>query len=96
MKGEMMDIVIEMTKEILKAEGIVFDELDEQTKLYGEGGMLDSMQIVSLVVAIEQEIEDRYGRPVALADEKALSRSASPYRNVDTLAEYAAEAAGAA
>lgn len=92
----MIEIVIEMTKEILEAEGIPHDELDEGTKLYGEGGIFDSMQIVSLVVAIEQEIEDRYGRAVALADEKALSRSASPYRNVGTLAEYAAETAGAA
>lgn len=96
MKDDMIDIVIELTKEILEAEGTGYDEIDEGTKLYGEGGIFDSMQIVSLVVAIEQEIEDRYGRSVALADEKALSRTSSPYRNVETLAEYAAETAGAA
>lgn len=96
MKDEMTEIVIEMTKEILDAEGMAYEDIDERTSLYGEGGIFDSMQIVSLVVAIEQEIEDRYGLAVALADEKALSRSSSPYRNVGTLAEYAAETAGAA
>ena len=41
---------------------------------------------------VEQEIEDRHGTSVALADEKALSQSSSPYRTVGTLAEYAAAA----
>lgn len=93
MKDEMVLVVIEMTKEMLEAEGLSVDEIDEQTRLYGDGGLFDSMGIVSLIVAIEQEIQDRYGRSVALADERALSRSSSPYRTVSTLAQYAADSA---
>jgi hypothetical protein len=54
------------------------------------------MGLVSLIVAVEQGVEDRFGKTVALADERALSRSASPYRTVATLADYAVETAGAA
>lgn len=93
MKDEMVLVVIEMTKEMLEAEGLSVDEIDEQTRLYGDGGLFDSMGIVSLIVAVEQEIQDRYGRSVALADERALSRSSSPYRTVSTLAQYAADSA---
>lgn len=96
MKDEMVLVVIEMTKEMLEAEGLSVDEIDEQTRLYGDGGLFDSMGIVSLIVAVEQEIQDRYGRSVALADERALSRSSSPYRTVSTLAQYAADNAEAA
>ena len=65
-------------------------------ELFGEDGVFDSMGLVSLIVAVEQEIEDRFGKAVALADERALSRSSSPYRTVETLAYYAAENATAA
>ena len=36
-------------------------------------------------------IEDEFDASVALADEKALSLRRSPYRTIETLAEYAAE-----
>ena len=51
---------------------------------------LDSMALVSLVIAVEQAIEEKYGVAVALADEKALSQRSSPYRTVNSLAAYAA------
>lgn len=93
MRDEMVFVVIEMTREMLEAEGSSGNEVDEQTRLYGDGGIFDSMGIVSLIVAVEQEIQDRYGKSVALADERALSRSSSPYRTVSTLARYAADSA---
>jgi len=96
MKDDMVTLVIEMAKEILEAEGVAPNGLDAKTQLFGEEGVFDSMGLVSLIVAVEQEIEDRFGKSVALADERALSRSSSPYRTVETLAQYAAENATAA
>jgi hypothetical protein len=46
---------------------------------------------VSLVIAVEQTLEERYAVGVALADEKALSQRSSPYRTIGTLAAYAAQ-----
>jgi len=57
--------------------------------LYGRSGVLDSMALVSLVVALEQLIEEEYGINVALADERAVSQSSSPFRTVGSLAAYA-------
>ncbi len=88
---DLTPLVIEMTREMLESEGLALDTVDAETKLFGEGGVFDSMAIVSLIVAIEQEIEARHGAFVALADEKALSRSSSPYRTVASLARYASE-----
>lgn len=91
MSDELVQMIIETTREIASDQGIdVGATLNADTRLFGEGGLLDSMALVSLVVAVEQAIEERHGVPVALADEKALSQRSSPYRTVGSLAAYAA------
>ncbi len=60
-----------------------------ETKLYGEEGLLDSLRLVALIVAVEQAIEDEYGCAVTLADEKAMSLRHSPFRSIGSLADYA-------
>jgi acyl carrier protein len=63
--------------------------VDADTPLFGRDGLLDSMGLVTLVVAVEQAIEDELGVSVSLADARALSQKASPYRTVGALADYA-------
>jgi acyl carrier protein len=64
--------------------------LDDSTTLFGQDGILDSMALVTLVVAVEQAIEDKFNATVSLADAKAMSQKHSPYRTIGSLAEYAA------
>src|SRR5215211_8696125 len=59
-----------------------------ETRLLGSPSVLDSMQLVSLIVAIEREVADTLGVEVTLADERALSMEASPFRTIQTVAEY--------
>ena len=63
-------------------------ELGEEAPLYGGSGVLDSLGLVSLIVMIEQSIEDELGVPVILADEKAMSQKNSPFLNVHLLVVY--------
>jgi acyl carrier protein len=58
------------------------------TRLFGEGGRLDSMGLVNLIVAVEQKIEEKFARTVVLADERAMSQRRSPFRSVAALAGY--------
>jgi D-alanine--poly(phosphoribitol) ligase subunit 2 len=62
-----------------------------QTQLFGCSGNLDSIGIVTFIVMLEQNIADKYGYLVTLADEKALSRRISPFLTVESLAEYLVE-----
>jgi len=90
MKRELELVIIETLKEVVDnelAEGP--EEPGVDTPLFGRNGLLDSLGLVSLVVALEQVIEDRYGVALSLADEKALSQAHSPYRTVASLASYA-------
>jgi acyl carrier protein len=66
------------------------EEPDADTELFGAEGLLDSVGLVALVVAVEERLADDLGMDVSLADEKALSQRQSPYRTVSSLAAYAA------
>jgi len=56
--------------------------------LFGESGQLGSLELVKLVVAVEEKIEDQFGILVSLADERAMSEESSPLSTVGTLASY--------
>jgi len=59
-----------------------------ETRLLGSQSVLDSMHLVSLIVSIEREVEDTFGVALTLADERALSMNASPFRSIRSLADY--------
>ena len=64
--------------------------LGEDTELFGGGGFLGSLGLVSVLVTIEEEISDREGLSIVIADERALSQTRSPFRTVGSLIEYLA------
>lgn len=58
--------------------------------LFGEGGVLASVDFVTLVLDIEEAVENATGKSITLADERAMSQKHSPFRTVGTLADYIA------
>lgn len=63
---------------------------EDAAPLFGVDGVLDSLALVSLVLAVEQGIEEKLGVLVTLADARAASQERSPFRTVGTLTTYAA------
>jgi acyl carrier protein len=63
-------------------------DLGEGTRLVGEQAVLASLALVSLIVEVEQTLEDDFGVTLTLADERALSQRHSPFRTIGTLADY--------
>lgn len=61
--------------------------VSEKTELYGQHGNLDSMGLVSFLIDIEESMLDR-DIQISLSDEKAMSQTRSPFRNVETLTDY--------
>ena len=91
MYKEIVELIVDTARELGEDEIGLGDDLAEDTVLFGKEGVLDSMGLVTLIVAVEQAIEDRYEKTAGLADEKAMSQERSPYRSVRTLAEYAVQ-----
>lgn len=62
--------------------------LGPDTAMFGAGGLLDSIGIVTLVVDVEQSLDTECGIQVSLADDRAMSQRNSPYRSVAALTDY--------
>jgi hypothetical protein len=60
----------------------------EETVLYGAGGALDSLSLVSLILDVELAVNERLGTHLILADAQAMSQRQNPFRNVRSLADY--------
>lgn len=63
-------------------------EKSADTLLMGDGAILDSMQLVSFILTVEETLLDTTGHDFVLADEKAMSRRNSPFRSLSALADY--------
>jgi acyl carrier protein len=63
-------------------------EKSPDAPLYGSASALDSLGLVNFVVAAEQRIQERSGKSIVLADDRALAREPSPFASVGALADY--------
>lgn len=61
---------------------------DRQTPIYATGSPIDSLKLVLLIATIEDQVAERYGVEVVLADERAMSQKRSPFATIASLAEY--------
>lgn len=56
-------------------------------RIFGGGSTLDSLGLVALLIDIEDALADR-GVTVVLSDERAMSASRSPFRDVPSLVAF--------
>lgn len=89
MREKIANIVLKTVEEftITYEQKIPF-ELGEAAPLFGKEGVLDSLGLVSLIVMVEQAIEDELGVFLILADEKAMSQKTSPFLTSGLLVDY--------
>ena len=64
-------------------------ELTPETRLLGKSSKLDSFGLVNLIIVVEEKFLDKFDKSITLADERAISQENSPFRSVQSLAEYA-------
>ncbi len=88
-RANLIKLIGETFEQVAEAQGQVVDQqIDETTRLYGKGGYFDSLGLVSVILELEQEINVQMDSTIAIADERAMSQSNSPFRSVGSLADY--------
>jgi D-alanine--poly(phosphoribitol) ligase subunit 2 len=86
------DWVIPAVADLLDLATVPLDApLNAETVLFGKTGLLSSIQLVMLTVALEQQIEDATGTALTLADEKAMSQGNSPFKTIGSLSHLIAQ-----
>jgi len=64
-------------------------ELSPETRLLGKSSKLESFGLVNLIILVEEKLYEKFERSITLADERAMSQERSPFRSIESLAEYA-------
>jgi acyl carrier protein len=89
MKDKILELVTEAANELNQFIDFKMP-LDEgrDCELYGQGGLLDSISLVTLIVKVEEKIENEFDVGIILASEKAMSQHRSPFHSIGTLSDY--------
>ncbi len=86
---EIRNVLISIVVEYLESQDMKID-VDNDTVLFGDGAILDSMGLVNIVIDVESAFLDK-GYEISLTSETAMSRRQSPFRNISTLSEFIGE-----
>ena len=89
--NQIQEIVLNKLNDFINENDIEIKDLNFETRLIGSSGIFDSMDLVSFIVELEEEIEDKLQVEIILADERAMSRTTSPFINSVTLSKYILE-----
>ena len=91
-KDALIGRMTELLVDAVEAEDEGHDmDVSATSALVGSEAVLSSMSLVSFIMDIEGELEEEYEVQVLLVNESALSRKQSPFRTVETLADYVLE-----
>lgn len=92
MRQEILEIIIKSVESLNNTLDFKLPiEQVESCPLYGDNSPLDSISLVTLIVTVEQDIEDQFDVPIIIANEKAMSHRSSPFLTVGALTNYALE-----
>lgn len=86
-----MEALNELNDEFPDDEKII---INSDAILFGKDSQIDSLSLVSLIVSIESKLCSILDRDLSLTDDRAMTRSESPFLNVQTLKSYILEIVG--
>lgn len=63
-------------------------QINLDTLLFGSGAVLDSLELVSVIVDVEVATSEASSRDISLTDDRAMTQSISPFTDVNSLTAY--------
>lgn len=95
-RNELVNKMVEMLKSALADQGEVGSvTAGSGSLLVGSEAVVNSIALVSFITDVESTLFESFGLELSLVSEQALSRRNSPFRTIETLADYILELAAA-
>ena len=85
-KKEIISVIKEVVNDYFEVQGID-PTATEETPLFGSDSELDSLGLINVIVDIESYFRGN-NIVITLTSAKAMSRRDSPFKTIDTLAEF--------
>ena len=83
----MIEILVKNCLEALLQEQGRIETIENDAIIFGNGGLLNSLSLVRLIVDIEGAVYDSKEKVIILTDDKTLSMKKSPFRTVASLTD---------
>ena len=87
MQTDVLDFIHAAIVRILSEEAGETPQIDEKTPLLGKGGVLSSLMLVELMLALEDYCTEN-NRHFTWTHDSMMSAKNSPYQTIGSLAEY--------
>ena len=81
------DIIYPVLEEFKEDENLDF-ELSNNLELFGKNSVFDSLSLVRFIVNIQDKILEVTDKEIVVVSADAMSRAKSPFKTVQTLADY--------
>ena len=62
--------------------------IHDNTEIFGSKSIIDSLQLINLVVKIEEDVYERTGKEIIVVDDEAIIIGNSPFQTVQSLSEF--------
>jgi acyl carrier protein len=88
-REEINQVVIDTFKQVAKDNDKPYEgEPGAATAIMGPESTFDSVDLVTFIVALEQNLEDDWSVSIILADDRAMSQAVSPFRTIGSISDY--------
>ena len=95
-KNDLIEMMTGLLAEALQEEGLNDPgQAGSDSPLLGTDAILSSIGLVTFITGVESVLEEEHEMEVTLVSEDAFSRRQSPFRTIETLANYILELSGA-
>ena len=86
-RDELVGLIADIYKKFLPPAR-ASEEITADSRLFGSGSPIDSIALVSLLVEVEQSVNELCNTEIVIADDRAMSQKRSPFRTVGSLGDY--------
>jgi hypothetical protein len=87
-REQLVALIVQLAQDLAPPGVAAETSFDENTRLFGREGLFDSMGLVSVVMAVEQEVNEATGAAITIADDRAMSQGRNPFATPGRLADY--------
>ena len=81
-------IVVDSLVYVLDENDIKNITVDDNTDIFGSKSIIDSLQLINLIVKIEEDVYERTGKDIIVVDDEAIIIGNSPFQTVQSLSEF--------
>lgn len=82
-------IIINSLKTILDENNDQKDiKIKDETEIFGQKSIIDSLQLINLIVKIEEEVYEEIGKEIIVVDDDAIIVGNSPFQTVQSLSSF--------